>query len=248
MPYAKKLRTVALVAAALVLIGTTSASAAGKIGGNGIKKNAIASKHIKNGAVSTKDVKNNNLTGKDLKDGSVGTNDIKNGSVASGDIKDSTIASGDIKNGTVGTGDLSQRRGHRQAKLAPGAVAFPNSLWSTLFRNQAGAAESNVQVGPGGADQMGEGSLRLFAIERPPTWPPSATRSSSPASELDQITTSVRDLQPGGPPSGAAVAPDRDQPAPRGRRRRSVVPPSSPPSSTSPVPALRGWVAHATTP
>ena len=161
MPYAKKLRTVALVAAALVLIGTTSASAAGKIGGNQIKKNAIASKHIKKGAVTTKDVKNNNLTGKDMKDGSVGTNDIKNGTVASGDIKDGTIASGDIKNGTVGTGDLANGS-VTAAKLAPGAVAFPNSLWSTQFRNQSGTAESNVQTGPGGDGQLGAGSLRLF--------------------------------------------------------------------------------------
>ena len=129
MPHAKKLRTFALVAAALLLLGTASASGAGKIGGNQIKQNAIASKHIKKNAVQSSDIKKN----------AVQSSDIKDGNVMSGDIKNGNVLTGDLANGSV-----------TAAKIAPGAIAFPNSLWSTLFRNQEGAAESNVQVGPGG--------------------------------------------------------------------------------------------------
>ncbi len=64
-----------------------------------------------------------------------------------------TVASGDIKDGTVGSADL-----------APGAVAFPNSLWGTMLRNQSGAAQSGLQVGPAGQPD-GDGSLRLFTAD-----------------------------------------------------------------------------------
>ncbi len=87
MRNAKKLRTVALVVAALLLLSTASASGADKIGGNKIKKNAIASKHIKNNAVQG--------------------GEIKNGTVASGDIKNGTVASGDLANGSVTAGKIA---------------------------------------------------------------------------------------------------------------------------------------------
>ena len=149
MPYAKKLRTFALVAAALLLLGTASASGAGKIGGNQIKKNAIASKHIKKNAVQSSDIKQ----------GAVQSSEIKNNTVQSGDITDGTITSGDIKNGTVGPGDLAN--GSVTAdKIAPGAVSFQSGLWSTVLRNQTGAAVSGVQAGPVGQPE-GDGSLRL---------------------------------------------------------------------------------------
>jgi hypothetical protein len=51
-------------------------------------------------------------------------------------------------------------------ELAPGAVAFPNSLWGRMIRNQQGAAQSNLQAGPGGRPQ-GTGSLRLLVTGAP---------------------------------------------------------------------------------
>ena len=94
---AKQLRTLALVVAALVLVGATSTSAASKIGGNQIKKNAIASKQIKN----------NSVQGKDIKDGNVGSADVQDGGVGSADIQDGGVGSADIQDGGVGTGDLA---------------------------------------------------------------------------------------------------------------------------------------------
>jgi hypothetical protein len=110
-------------------------------GGAAVGAKMITGKQIKNGTVSTKDIKDGAVHSKDIKDGAVHSEDIKDGGVHSVDIKDGTVASRD---------------------LAPGAVAFPNSLWSTQFRNQTGAAESNVQSGPGGSGQLNDGSLRLF--------------------------------------------------------------------------------------
>ena len=131
----------------------------------------ITGKDIKDKSITTKDIKNNNLQGKDIKDGSVSTKDVKNNNLQGGDIQDGTVTGadlldgtvtgGDIQDGTVATGDLANGS-VTASKIAPGAIAFPNSLWSTLFRNQSGAAESNVQAGPGGAGQLGSGSLRLF--------------------------------------------------------------------------------------
>ncbi len=203
MPYAKKLRTFALVAAALLLLGTASASGAGKIGGNQIKKNAIASKHIKKNAVQSSDIKSN----------AVQSAEIKNNTVQSGDIKDGNVTSGDIKNGTVGPGDLAN--GSVTAdKIAPGAVSFQSGLWSTLLRNQTGAAVSGVQAGPAGQPQ-GDGSLRLVTSGRP-TWPPSATRSSSWASSSTRSRSSATRRTTPTTRHGAALAPHRDQSSPRG--------------------------------
>ena len=145
----------------------------------------------------------------------------------------------DIKNGTVATNDLAN--GSVTAnKIAPGAIAFPNSLWSTLFRNQTGAAESNVQVGPGGDGQLNDGSLRLFTST--PTDVAAFGNSFEFAGvQLDQITeiqysTYNADDHVRVP----AHAAHRDQPAPGGRRHTRAVPPSSPLSSTSRDPARRG--------
>jgi hypothetical protein len=138
----KNVRTVLLICAALLLAVTTSASAASKIGGKQIKKNAIAAKHIKKNAV--------------------GASEIKKGAVASGEIKDGTVGSGDLKNGAVDTGELA-KGSVTASKIAPGAITFPNSIWSTSFRNQAGDAESGLQAGPE-TPPRGDGSLRLAVI------------------------------------------------------------------------------------
>jgi hypothetical protein len=109
-------------------------------GGAAVAAKLITGKDIKNNTVTTKDVKNNNLTGKDVKDGGVASNDIKNGTVATKDLANDSVTAN---------------------KIAPGAIAFPNSLWGTMLRNQTGGAESHVQAGPGG-QPLGDGSLRLF--------------------------------------------------------------------------------------
>ena len=164
--------------------------------------------------------------------------DIQDGTVAGADIQDGTVSGADIQNGSVATGDLAN--GSVTAnKIAPGAIAFPNSLWSTLFRNQTGAAESNVQVGPGGAGQLNDGSLRLFTS----TATDVAAFGNSfefAGVRLDQIT----DMQY----STYNPAP-RPSPGPRCASRSTrtwwpttpwAVPPSSPPWSTSRDPARRG--------
>jgi hypothetical protein len=62
-----------LVTALAFLLATNPVvvDAAGKIGSNKIKKNAVKSKHIKNNVVSTKDIKNNNVQSADIKNGAV---------------------------------------------------------------------------------------------------------------------------------------------------------------------------------
>jgi hypothetical protein len=116
----------------------------------------ITGKDIKDGSVGTNDIANNNLLGKDIKNGKVFSEDIHDGSLASGDIKNGTVKSGDLADGSV-TAD----------KLAPDAIATLSSLWSTLLRNQTGAAVSGVQAGPGGAGQLNDGSLRLATTANP---------------------------------------------------------------------------------
>jgi hypothetical protein len=150
--HGKNLRTVLLICAALLLAVTTSASAASKIGGKQIKKNAIAAKHIKKNAVTSSEIKKN----------AVASGEIKENAVASGEIKENAVASSEIKNGSVGTGDLAN--GSVTAnKIAPGAIAFPNTLWAPSLRNQRGTAESNLQAGPE-TPPTGEGSLRLAVV------------------------------------------------------------------------------------
>ena len=129
-------------------------------GGAAVAAELITGEDIADGTVTKVDIKDNNLTGTDLKDGSVGKiditdnsltgTDLNDGSVGTNDIKDNSLTGADLKDGSVGSADL-----------APDAVAFPNSLWGTMLRNQSGAAESQVQAGPGG-QPLGDGSLRLF--------------------------------------------------------------------------------------
>lgn len=170
MRHGKQLRIVALTTAGLLVLGTAAASAASKIGTNGIQDGAVTSAKIKNatvqsvdvkdGAITSTDIANGTVTSSDIKDSTVTSADIANGTVTSTDIKDSTVTSTDIKDGTVGAGDLAN--GSVTAnKIAPGAIAFPNALWGTVIRNQAGAAQSGVQTGPTGAP-MGSGSLSLI--------------------------------------------------------------------------------------
>ncbi len=145
-------------------------------GGAAVAAKLITGEDIEDGTVTKADIKDNNLTGMDLKDGSVGKNDItdnsltgadlNDGSVGTNDIKDNSLTGTDLKDGSVGSADL-----------APDAVAFPNSLWGTMLRNQSGAAESGVQAGPGDPP-LGDGSLRLFTADASASRP-TATRSTS---------------------------------------------------------------------
>ncbi len=135
-------RTAAIAAVTIALTAAFAggAVAASKITSADIKDHTIQSKDLKNGAVQTKQVKDNSLKSDDLKNESVKSEDLKNG----------TVATEDLKNGSV-----------TASKLAPGAIAFPNSLWSTVLRNQSGAAQSYLQAGPTGQEPMGSGSLAL---------------------------------------------------------------------------------------
>ena len=92
------------------------------------------------GKITSADIKDHTIQGKDIKKGAVGTKQITNGGVGSKDLAKGSVTAN---------------------KLAPGAVAFPNSLWGPVLRNQTGAAQSNLQTGPG-TPPMGEGSLALI--------------------------------------------------------------------------------------
>ena len=100
------------------------------------------------------------ITGNDIKNGTITTKDIKNGTVSSDDLKNNNVKSGDIKDGTVASADIKDGTGRHQGpgqgsvtanKLAPGAVAFPNTLWGPMIRNQQGAAESTLVPAPRGS-------------------------------------------------------------------------------------------------
>jgi hypothetical protein len=70
--------TVALVLALLALVASAAGAgyAAGQIGTNGIKNNAITAKKIKNNAVTTKKIKKNAVTSAKVKDGSLTAADM----------------------------------------------------------------------------------------------------------------------------------------------------------------------------
>ncbi len=134
----------------LLLIATGVAQAAATIGSKQIKNNSVKSVDIKDNSLKSADIKNNSLKSADIKDNSLKSADIKKNSLQAGDLAPNSVGGSEITDDSV-TAD----------ELAPGAVPFPNSLWGTMLRNQAGAAESHVQAGPGG-QPLGDGSLRLF--------------------------------------------------------------------------------------
>jgi uncharacterized protein YjbI with pentapeptide repeats len=74
-----------------------SAIAAGKIGPNGIRRNAIRSRHIKDGAVTGADVLDGGLSGADLQDGTVTAADVQKGSLTGTNIADGSLTPGDLK-------------------------------------------------------------------------------------------------------------------------------------------------------
>ncbi len=192
MPYAKKLRTFALVAAALLLLGTASASGAGKIGGNQIKQNAIASKHIKKNAVQSSDIKSNAVQSGEIKNNTVKAATSRTAMSRPVTSRTGPSATGDLANGSV-TAD----------KIAPGAVSFQSGLWSTLLRNQTGAAVSGVQTGPAGQpDGRREPEACHVRVDRPGRLrklarvPGHPARPDHETSATGRSTTSTRPVRP----------------------------------------------------
>lgn len=82
--------------ALFIALGGTGAYAAGKIGPNGIRKNAIRSRHIQDGAVTGADVLDGGLTGADLQDGSVTGSDVQKGSLSGIEVGDGGLTRADI--------------------------------------------------------------------------------------------------------------------------------------------------------
>jgi hypothetical protein len=82
--------------ALFVALGGTGACAAGKIGANGIRKNAIRSRHIKDGGVTGADVLDGGLTGADLQDDSITGADVQKGSLTGVDLQDGSLSRADL--------------------------------------------------------------------------------------------------------------------------------------------------------
>ncbi len=85
----------AILALFIALGGT--ALATGKIGPNGIRKNAIRSRHIKDGAVTGADVLDGGLTGADVADGSLAGADVQKGSLTGVNVADGSLTPADLK-------------------------------------------------------------------------------------------------------------------------------------------------------
>ena len=92
----------ALLALFIALGG--SAIAAGKIGPNGIRKDAIRSRHIKDGAVTGADVLDGGLTGADLQDQSITGSDVQKGSLTGVEVADGSLSPEDLRAKSL-TGD-----------------------------------------------------------------------------------------------------------------------------------------------
>ena len=115
---------------------------------------------------------------------------------------------------TVDVGSKDLAKGSVTAnKLAPGAVAFPNSLWGPVLRNQTGAAQSNLQTGPG-TPPMGEGSLALITTGSPDlaAFGDSFDFAGFPLDSIDNLSYSSYNNDDHA--AGEALAADGDQPAP----------------------------------
>jgi hypothetical protein len=87
--------------ALFIALGGTGAYAAGKIGPNGIRKNAIRSRHIQDGAVTGADVLDGGLTGADLQDGSVTGSDVQKGSLSGIEVSDGSLTRADLATETL---------------------------------------------------------------------------------------------------------------------------------------------------
>ena len=80
--------TVALCVALLALVASAAGVgyAAGQIGANGIKNNAITTKKIKNNAVKTKKIKNNAVSSAKIKSNAVTGDKVLDGSLTAADL------------------------------------------------------------------------------------------------------------------------------------------------------------------
>ena len=125
----------------------------------------LTGKDIKDKSITTKDIKNNNLQGKDIKDGSVSTKDVKNNNLQGGDIQDGTVAGADLpgrhRHRRRPPGRHRRHRRPRQRlghgeQDRPGRDRVPQlAVEHAVPRTRSGAAESNVQAGPGGCRPTG---------------------------------------------------------------------------------------------
>ena len=149
--------TVALCVALLALVASAAGVgyAAGQIGTNGIKNNAITTKKIKNNAVKTKKIKNN----------AIKTNKIKNNAVTGDKILDGTVTGVDLapqeaqrapafSNG--GEGDCVWQN---FSTTTPAAAAFQNVTFRLDRNNRViltGIAVSSDGVGGDGVCDPGD--------------------------------------------------------------------------------------------
>ena len=135
-------RTLTLVACASIL---AIAAGGGAVAGSLITSADIKDKTIKKvdlakNAVVTKKVKNGTLKLKDL-------NQAANDAIANGGPP-----------GPAGAQGPAGPQGPQGPAGTPATVAFPQTLWGPMIRNQQGDAESALQTGPAPVP-MGAGSL-----------------------------------------------------------------------------------------
>lgn len=135
MPSRQTIQRIALVAAGAVLVTAGAAEAAGRIGPNQIRNNAIHARHIANGAV----------TNPKLRNGAVNTAKIRVGAVRTHRIANQAVTSAKIRNGTIRPADLSAAV--RQQLMT--TFAGPN--WGIVDRSVVGNGDSYLRAGPSAA-------------------------------------------------------------------------------------------------
>jgi hypothetical protein len=125
-----------------VILTAGVADAASRVGPNGIRNNAVRSRHIQNGQVRTPDIRNNAVTAPKIRNNAVTTAKIRNGHVRTADIQNNAVTSAKIRNGTIALGDLSAAARNSLTTTYAG----PN--WSIVDRNVQGNGDSALRAGP----------------------------------------------------------------------------------------------------
>ena len=224
--------TIVLAAVALVI----------GVGGGAVGATLITGADVKDGSLTGADIKEASVNASRLQKLTIGEGRLKDGSVTAPKIANNSVTSGRIKDGAVGTNDLAN--GSVTAnKLAPGAVAFPQTLWGPMIRNQQGAAQSTLVTGPG-TPPMGTGSLELSITGTADlaAFGDSVDFAGIPLASITSLSYSSWTQDDHA--AGAALASDRDQPAP-GRRPTPGGVFEFTTLTYDPPPGATGWVTHA---
>ncbi|HVX32655.1 MAG TPA: hypothetical protein VHA80_05880 [Solirubrobacterales bacterium] len=160
--------------AVFLVLGGATAIAAGKIGSNQIKANAIVTGKIKKEAVTEAKIKaaavgtsrlaNDAVTTGKLADASVGTNQLANGAVTGTKLAGNAVGSADIADGAVNGAKLADGAVNA-AKIGPGAVdgsKIANGAVTPDKLSQTYVPASTPGVPLAGATIASDGEVRTY--------------------------------------------------------------------------------------